>query len=357
MKVYDTIVIGGGQAGLSVAYFLRRKKLDFLVLDNQSKAGGSWLHTWDGLKLFSPVEYSSLSGWPMPRGANEYPTKNEFISYMEKYQERYHFPTKRNTEVYAVTKKDNIFKIDTNSGVFYSNTLVSATGTANSPFIPKYPSLELFKGISIHSVQYKNANEFANKNVLVVGGGNSGAQVLAEVSKLANTQWVTLDEPHFLPDDVDGRYLFKEANQSYLGKSTKPSKSLSNIVMVESVKEARTRKVLHAKRPFQSFYENGIIWEDGTREAFDAVIWCTGFQANLKHLSRLGIVEDSKIKTQHTRVIKEPNLWLVGYGNWTGFASATIYGVGKTARKTVEEITIELNSLKNNIINKDLAQK
>jgi putative flavoprotein involved in K+ transport len=158
-----------------------------------------------------------------------------------------------------------------------------------------------------------------------------------------------------LPDDVDGRYLFKEANQSYLGKSNKPSKSLSNIVMVESVKEARTRKVLHAKRPFQTFYENGIIWEDVIKEAFDVVIWCTGFQANLKHLSRLGIVENSKIKTQHTRVIKEPNLWLVGYGNWTGFASATIYGVGKTARKTVEEITIELNYKKSNTINEEFA--
>tara|TARA_B110001450_G_C17664630_1_gene498954 strand:+ start:3815 stop:4225 length:411 start_codon:yes stop_codon:yes gene_type:complete len=133
----------------------------------------------------------------MPRGAIEYPSENEFISSMEKYQEQHHLPNKRNTEVNAVTKQDNIFKIDTNSGVFYSNTLVSATGTANSQFIPKYQSLELFKEISIHSVQYKNANEFANKKILVVGCGNSGTQFLAEVSKLANTQWVTLDELYF----------------------------------------------------------------------------------------------------------------------------------------------------------------
>ncbi|MGI9531424.1 MAG: pyridine nucleotide-disulfide oxidoreductase, partial [Lutimonas sp.] len=201
-----------------------------------------------------------------------------------------------------------------------------------------------FNGISIHSVQYKNTDLFVKKNVLIVGSGNSGAQVLAEVSKIAHTQWVTLAEPHFLPDDIDGRYLFNEANQKYLGKSTGPTKSLSDIVMVESVKEARSRKVLRARGPFQSFFENGVIWEDGTKENFDAVIWCTGFRADLKHLSPLGLIENDKIETRHTRVLKEPNLWLIGYGNWTGYASATIYGVGKTARETVLEITEEITA-------------
>ena len=105
MKIYDTLVIGGGQAGLSMAYFLRRKKLDYLVLDNQSKPGGSWLHTWDSLKLFSPTEYSSLSGWMMPKSEQEYPTKKEFIHYLEQYEQRYDFPIQRNVEVLVLLKK------------------------------------------------------------------------------------------------------------------------------------------------------------------------------------------------------------------------------------------------------------
>ncbi|OUR97972.1 pyridine nucleotide-disulfide oxidoreductase [Flavobacteriales bacterium 33_180_T64] len=347
MKVYDTLVIGGGQAGLSVAYFLRRNKLDYLVLDDQRKTGGAWLQTWDSLKLFSPTEYSSLSGWGMPKSENEYPTKDEFINYLEQYETRYTIPIQRNTNVISVSKENDVFKVETSQGIFYSKTLVSATGNAKQSFIPKYSNQESFKGEQLHSLHYKNADNLVGKKVLIVGGGNSGAQVLAEVSKVAQTQWVTLEEPSFLPDDIDGRYLFNAATQKFLEKSVDTSSgikaSLSNIVMVESVKEARKRDVLYAKRPFKSFYEQGVVWEDNTKEVFDVVIWCTGFKAILDHLRSLNIIEKNHIKTQYTRSAKEPNLWLVGYGSWTGFASATIYGVGKTARHTVKEISIELN--------------
>ena len=144
MKIYDTLVIGGGQAGLSVAYFLRRKKLDYLILDANNKAGGAWLQTWDSLKLFSPTTYSSLSGWAMPKSLEEYPTKTEFISYLEAYEKRYNFPIKRNIEVLSVTKENELFVVHANEGVYYSKTLVSATGTANKPFIPAYAGQELF---------------------------------------------------------------------------------------------------------------------------------------------------------------------------------------------------------------------
>ena len=347
MKILDTIVIGGGQAGLSVAYFLRRKKLDYLVLDDKEKPGGAWLQTWDRLKLFSPTEYSSLSGWSMPKSEHEYPSKDEFIWYLEQYEARYEIPIQRNTNVLSVRKENTLFKVETNQGIFYSKTLVSATGTAKQPFIPKYPNQNLFKGEQLHSLNYKNADALTGKKVLIVGGGNSGAQVLAEVSKVAQTQWVTLEEPHFLPDDIDGRYLFNAATQKFLRNTSNTSSglkaSLSNIVMVESVKEARNRNVLHAKRPFSSFYEYGVVWDDGTKESFDVVLWCTGFKANLNHLKALNVIENNRIKTQYTRAIKEPNLWVVGYGSWTGFASATIYGVGKTARQTVNELDDVLN--------------
>lgn len=90
--------------------------------------------------------------------------------------------------------------------------------------------------------------------------------------------------------------------------------------------------------PFKTFYENGVVWQNSHKEIFDGVIWCTGFKPNLRHLHPLNIIENNRIKTNRTRFVKEPALWLVGYGNWTGFASATIYGVGKTARATAKEI-------------------
>ncbi|MDZ7720862.1 MAG: ArsO family NAD(P)H-dependent flavin-containing monooxygenase [Balneolaceae bacterium] len=348
MKIYDTIIIGGGQAGLSVAYFLRRSDLEYLILDDHKEAGGSWLETWDSLKLFSPSEYSSLPGWQMPKSENEYPTKNEFIDYLKAYQERYDFPVQRNTYVSRVEKENGLFKIETSEGDLCTKTLVSATGTAKNPFIPDYPNRNDFKGMQIHSVTYRNPNDFKGKKVLVVGGGNSGAQILAEVSKVAKTKWVTKEPPEFLPEEIDGRYLFKQANARYLKNDTQTYKqevSLSNIVQVESVKDGLKRDIYDAVRPFDSFYENGVVWQNGEKEGLDAVIWCTGFRPNIHHLQPINIMESNHIKTENTRSLKEPNLWLVGYGNWTGFASATIYGVGKTARATVKEIKEEFENV------------
>jgi thioredoxin reductase len=346
-KLYDNVIIGGGQAGLSVAYFLKRANLDYVILDEQQSSGGSWLHTWDSLKLFSPSTYSSLSGWQMPQTKNEYPTKNEFIDYITAYEKRYDFPVQRNTIVKNVTKVDIYFKIETNQETIFSKTLVSATGTAKNPFIPHYPDSNLFEGQQLHSVDYKNTEDLENKKILVVGSGNSGAQILAEISKVAKTKWITLKDPVFLPKEIDGRYLFKQANERFFEGKKSPNQnqkvSLGDIVQIESVREGLDRNVFEDHRPFKAFFEDGVIWEDGTKENFDLVIWCTGFRANLNHLNSLNIIQNNRIDTNETRSKKEPNLWLVGYGNWTGFASATIYGVGKTARKTAKEIIDLLN--------------
>jgi thioredoxin reductase len=339
---YDTIIIGGGQAGLSAAYFLKKTNLKFIILDNQTKPGGAWLHTWYSLKLFSPSTYSSLSGWQMPPTKNEYPTKEEFVNYLEEYEKRYDFPIKRDTHVINVSKNNGSYQLDTNNGKFFCRSVVSATGTAQSPYIPKYPKCDTFKGTQLHSVDYINASEFKNKKVLVVGAGNSGAQILADVSKATTTKWVTIEPPVFLPEDIDGRHLFAQANAKYLKQETDKDEqkvSLSNIVQVESVKEGLANGIYNDHRPFKTFYEDGVVWNDHSKEAFDIVIWCTGFKPNLRHLQKLNIVNNDKIKTKYTHSLSEPGLWLIGYGNWTGFASATIYGVGKTAKKTVKEIT------------------
>lgn len=348
LKIYDTLIVGGGQAGLSVAYFLRRTNLTYLIIDDQNSSGGSWLHTWDSLKLFSPATYSSLSGWQMPPYKNEYPTKDEFIDYLSKYEKRYDFPILRKTKVTEVSKKSDHFQVNTNNGVFFSRSLVSATGTAKTPFIPIYPGAEQFQGTQIHSVDYVNADTINSKKVLVVGAGNSGAQILAEVSEVAQAKWVTLTSPSFLPEHIDGRYLFIQANERYINNQSQENTqkiSLSEIVQVESVKEGLKKDIYNDLRPFKAFYEEGVIWSDGQKEKFDVIIWCTGFKPNLGHLQKLNIITDNKIETKYTQSVKEPGLWLVGYGNWTGFASATIYGVGKTAKHTAKEIEVFIKEL------------
>ncbi|WP_044208376.1 ArsO family NAD(P)H-dependent flavin-containing monooxygenase [Flammeovirga sp. OC4] len=342
MEIFDVIIIGGGQAGLSVAYFLNRHGLKFLILDDNQKAGGAWNKAWDSLQLFSPGVYSSLSGWMLPPPEKEYPTKQEFITYLEKYEKRYDFPVQRPVKVEDTIFEDGIYRVKTNKGEFYTKTVVGATGTASNPKIPHYEGVESFLGQQLHSVEYKKPTDIQGDNLLIVGGGNSGAQLVAELTQHKKVQWATLSPPNFLPDDVDGRYLFEQANKKYReylkGEISEESYSISDIVMLDSVKDARERGVLNYRSSTFSFTPNGVVWEDGSEEAFDAVLWCTGFSTKLDYLNALNINQNGKINIKNTKVLGQEGLWLVGLGNWTGYASATIYGVGKTARRTVEEI-------------------
>ena len=349
--IYDLIIIGGGQSALACAYFLRRKDIDYLILDDQKSCGGSWKHTWESLTLFSPAEHSSLPGWPMPSSSNEFPTKEETIEYLCQYEKRYDFPIKRPVEVKNVYKNDDQFELETSGGSLYAKTIISATGTYQHPFIPDIPGRKNFKGEQIHSADYRSPEAFKDKKVIIVGEGNSGAQILAEVSQVAETYWSTRKEPEFLPDDVDGRVLFDVASAKYYAKQ-KGEKfdtsqyNLGNIVMVPPVKEARKRDVLQASGQIQTLTSEGVIWEDGTRQDVDAIIWCTGFRSATQHLNELINLDDKgKTPTDETNSNEVDGLWLVGYGGWTGFASATLVGVGRTAKKTVNEVDQYLKKL------------
>jgi cation diffusion facilitator CzcD-associated flavoprotein CzcO len=344
----DVLIIGSGQAALATAYFLRRTQLSFLLLDDQAQAGGAWQHGWDSLRLFSPATWSSIAGWQMPNPEPGYPHRDAVIDYLTQYEARYQLPIVRPVHVDAVTRQGELFVVQAGTRQWRCRALVSATGTWSKPFIPVYPGSPQFVGQQLHSAHYRNPQAFAGKRVLVVGGGNSGAQILAEVSTVAETLWITPEPPAFLPDEVDGRVLFERATERWKalqeGRAIdQPVGGLGDIVMVEPVREARTRDVLVAERPFQRFTANGVEWADGRREAVDAVIWCTGFRPALDHLQSLDVLEaDGKIAVDGTRACKEPRLWLVGYGEWTGAASATLIGVSRTARSTVSEISAAL---------------
>ena len=341
-------MIGGGQAALAVGYYLRRRTdLSFAILDSEEGPGGAWRHGWDSLRGFSPARYSSLPGRLMPGGEDKYPTRDEVVSYLADYEERFELPVRRPVRVEGVYREDARLALKMGCVRLPAQVVVSATGTWRHPYVPYYPGRGRFRGEQTHSAHYVRPEPYAGKRVLVVGGGNSGAQVLAEVSRVADTSWVTLKEPTFLPDDVDGRVLFERASQRYRsmqeGNAKEPVGGLGDIVMVRPVKEARDRGALKSVRPFGGFTEDDVVWPDGTEEPIDAVIWCTGFRPSLEHLEPLGVIgEDGRVALDGTRSILEQRLWLVGYGDWTGYASATLVGVGKSARSTVEEIEEEL---------------
>lgn len=347
MTSLDVLVIGGGQAGLAVGYYLRRTGLSWAILDAQPVPGGAWPRAWESLRLFSPARFSSLPGWLMPGGTDEYPPRDAAVDYLARYEARYGFPVKRPVQVRAVRREEGGFVLDTDRGERRAAAVVSATGSWAQPYIPQIEGREAFRGIQLHSADYRAPDDLAGKRVLVVGGGNSGAQILAELSLMADTTWVTLADPTFLPDHVDGRYLFDQATELYRamkeGRPPPPVADLGDIVMVPPVRDARDRGVLRAVRPFVRMTERGVVWADGREAAVDAIVWCTGFRAALDPLWPLGVVEpDGRVLVNGTRSVREPMLWLVGYGHWTGFASATLIGVGRSARATVDEIAAAL---------------
>lgn len=351
MNRVDVVLVGGGQSALATAYFLRRAGISFEILDDQPAPGGAWQHGWDSLHLFSPAQWSSLPGWLMPPSPEPYPSREHVVRYLAEYERRYQLTIHRPVKVKSVSRLAHGLEVSTDRGTWLAQVVVSATGTWSRPHIPTYPGRELFEGLQIHSAHYRNPDVLQGKRVLVVGGGNSGAQILAEVSRVAETTWVTLTEPLCLPDDVDGRVLFERATARWRARMEGqpdpfPVGGLGDVVMVPPVKEARDRGVLHSVRPFARLTAQGVVWANGDHESIDAIVWCTGFRPALGHLDGLGLARlDGTIETKGSRSVLEPRLWLVGYGEWTGFASATLIGVMRSARETASEIQTYLSNV------------
>jgi putative flavoprotein involved in K+ transport len=203
----DVVVIGGGQSGLAVGYYLRRTGLDFVILDAGSEPGGAWRRGWESLRLFSPARWSSLPGWIMPGGPDWYPGRDDFVRYMTEYEQRYDMPVQRPVLAKAVRHEGDRLAIETDRGTWLARAVVSATGTWGAPVIPCYPGQESFRGEQVHSAEYTSPVPFIGKRVLVVGGGNSGAQIVADLADYADVTWVTRREPVFMQEDVDCRDL------------------------------------------------------------------------------------------------------------------------------------------------------
>ncbi|MFI0469223.1 ArsO family NAD(P)H-dependent flavin-containing monooxygenase [Saccharopolyspora sp. 5N102] len=345
----DVVVIGGGQAGLAAGYFLRRAKLDFVILDDQPEPGGAWRHYWDSLRLFSPAEYSPLPGWWMPRQPEEeFPPADHVVRYLADYEQRYQLPVRRPVRVEGVHDAGSWLTVQTDHEVWRAKIVISATGTWSAPYLPSYPGQGTFTGRQLHTDAYRSPKEFTDQRVVIVGGGNSAAQILAEVSTVADATWATRRAPRLMPDDVDGRVLFDVATQREAARragipDTGGTRSLGDIVMVPSVLAARERGVLHAEPMFDRITERGVAWDDGRELACDAIIWCTGFRPSLEHLAPLGLrLQDHAVPTEGARCLQEPRLYFLGYGDWTGWASATLVGAGRTAKAAVAEIARQL---------------
>ncbi|MFD0269340.1 ArsO family NAD(P)H-dependent flavin-containing monooxygenase [Streptomyces sp. NPDC127106] len=342
----DVVVIGGGQSGLAAGYHLRRLGIEHVILDAAAAPGGAWQHAWESLRLFSPAQYSSLPGRLMPVQPGEtYPDAAHVVSYLADYEKRYELPVRREVWVEAVHRDGAHLRVETDCGDWQARAVISATGTWTRPFLPAVPGSRDFTGRQLHTVQYRSPAAFTGQRVIVVGGGNSGAQIAADLARAdVHLTWATQRLPRYLADDIDGRALFDHATARRRAlddgrTDTGGVASLGDIVAVPPVRAARDAGRLTAEPMFARLTATGVEWSDGSQTEADVVIWCTGFRPALAHFASLRLRGTrGHITTLGTRAVDEPRLHLLGYGDWTGPASATLIGVGRPAREAAREI-------------------
>lgn len=316
MTALDCVVVGGGQAGLATGHYLQKYGVDFVIVDDAAAPGGSWRHAWDTLTLFSPASASNLPGLPMPRVAG-FPPASHVIDYLARYEKHYDLPVRHGVRVDRVgySEETGLYSV----GDYTAQTVVGATGTWLTPFIPAYPGS--FAGRQWHTKTYPGSAPFRGASVSVVGGANSGAQIATDLlldDAVGDVTWYTRGAPRWMPDDVDGRVLFRRnrerLNAMLRGEEDPGSESeLGDIVVVPAVKKARDAGLLESTPMFDSLDEVQT----------DHLIWCTGFRPTLGPF-------------RHVR--DTPRLYLVGYGTWTGPGSATITGVAPFAKRTAQQI-------------------
>lgn len=338
--IYDTIVIGGGQAGLAAGYYLQKAGVRFLILEASDQPGGSWPHFYDSLSLNSPARYSSLPGLPFPGQADRYPRREEAVAYLRSYAAHFALPIVTGTRVSKVERSGRFFRVITgDKGCYRARTIVAATGFFGQPYIPNFPGQADYRGQLLHAAEYRRPEPFRRQRIVVVGGGNAGVQIGVELARVARVTLATRHPIRYLPQRLLGKDIHFWLNLTGLDRA----QWLDNQSM--PVFDAGTYRTAIAsgqpdQRPvFERFTEDGLIWGDGRHEKVDTVLFATGYQPHLPYLAELGALDQAgrALQRQGTSTTV-PGLYYVGLPRQRNAASATLRGAGADARIVVTQL-------------------
>lgn len=333
----DTIIIGGGQAGLAMGYHLARRGIDFVILDAAPHVGHVWSNRWDSLTLFTPAAYSALPGMPFPGDPHRYPGKDEVADYLAAYAARFRLLVHAGERVHALRNGPDGWEAETGNGRYKGAHVVVATGPFHQPVVPRL-SRDLPPGVmQFHSASYRNESQLPAGDVLVVGAGNSGVQIAEELSRTHRVHLAAGKPMPRLPQRVLGRSLFwwleraglmNVSVDSLLGRRM----SRTDTLIGKGPRMLRGVRVLGRAVEVQG---NAVLTADGGRVCPASVVWATGFRPDFGWIE--APVLDARGAPLHRRgVTSAPGLYFLGLSWLHTRGSALLGWVGHDAEYLAE---------------------
>ena len=344
---FDVIVVGGGQAGLSVGYYLARRGLKFVILDAHERVGDAWRKRWDSLGLFTPARFDALVGMPFPAPADSFPTHEQMADYLEAYAARFQLPVRNRMRVESLTKRDGRFLVRAGGRELWADQVVVAMANYQKPRTPPFAAALASEIVQLHSSEYKNPDQLREGPVLLAGAGNSGAEIAVELRQRGHEVWLagrpTGEAPFRLTSFwgrwVGARLLLRFVFHRLLTIRTPMGKRARPKILSAGTPLIRTRK--------DDLLASGVRWvgrvvgvKDGRPELDDGrtldvanVIWCTGFYQGFSWID-LPIFDDGGAPRHEGGVVtSQPGLYFVGLNFLYSMSSSMIHGVGRDAAR------------------------
>ena len=346
---FHTIVIGGGQAGLVAGYHLQQRKVPFVILDANDNIGDAWRNRWDSLRLFTPARYIDLPGLPYPGRRDSFPTKEQMANYLEVYAKRFNLPVRTGMRVTRVHKIGDAFLVHAGGQRFESENVVVAMSNYQVPKVPRF-ARELRPGIlQVHSHEYRNPSQLQNGPALVVGAGNSGADIAIELAR-HNTTLLSGTESGQIPFPIDtflarnvffrvvrflGHHLLTLSTP--IGRKARP-KMISQATPLIRVKSKdliaagveRVPRVIGVR-------EGRPLLESGRVLDVTNVVWCTGFHPGFSWVD-LPAFDEKGYPRHHRGVSDISGLYFLGLHFLYAMSSGTLIGIGRDAAYIADAI-------------------
>jgi putative flavoprotein involved in K+ transport len=346
---FDTIIIGGGQAGLAVGYSLKQQGRPFVILDANERIGGSWrTRTWQSLRLFTPARYDGLPGMPFPADGWSFPTRDEMANYLESYAERFELPVRSSVAVGSLTKAGERYVVVAGGRRYEADRVVVATGFYGTPVVPEFATQLDPRIVQMHSSEYRDPSQLREGGVLLVGAGNSGADIAMELSRDHET-WLSGRDKGHVPIRIESRHAHFVLPLMWfvgtriltvktpIGRKVRP-KALANGAPLIRVKPKDLLAAGVERVPRTAGVQDGLpVLEDGRVLDVTNVIWCTGFRPDFGWIDVPVFGADGE-PAQERGVGSEPGLYFVGLDFLFSFTSENVGGVGRDARHIARHI-------------------